>query len=110
MFAVLIESPHLDWRRDPHGCRYQVWQTPVEIAGPVRRLMALLRLRYAALDFAVDPAGRWWFLEINPNGQWLWIEHTTHPHADGPHTVTTRFTEVQPVADVWLTLLCRDQR
>ncbi len=19
MFAVLIESPHLDWRRDPHG-------------------------------------------------------------------------------------------
>jgi hypothetical protein len=37
----------------------------------------LLRLRCAALDFAVDGAGRWWFLEINPNGQWLWIEHAT---------------------------------
>jgi hypothetical protein len=77
MFAALITSPHLDWRRDTDACRYQMVDTPVEVAGPVRRLMALLRLRCAALDFAVDQAGRWWFLEINPNGQWLWIEHAT---------------------------------
>jgi hypothetical protein len=77
MFAALIESPHLDWRRDADACRYQAIDTPVEVAGPVRRLMALLRLRCAALDFAVDSSGRWWFLEANPNGQWLWIEHAT---------------------------------
>jgi len=77
MFAALIESPHLDWRRDMNACRYQVLETPLEVAGPVRRLMALLRLRCAGLDFAVDEAGRWWFLEINPNGQWLWLEHAT---------------------------------
>ena len=77
MFAALIESPHLDWRRDTDACRYKIVDTPVEVAGPVRRLMALLRLRCAALDFAVDQAGRWWFLEVNPNGQWLWIEHAT---------------------------------
>jgi hypothetical protein len=76
-FAALIESPHLDWRRDINTCRYQAIETPVEVAGPVRRLMASLRLRCAALDFAVDEAGRWWFLEVNPNGQWLWIEHAT---------------------------------
>jgi hypothetical protein len=57
------------------ACRIST--TPAEIAGPVRRLLALLRLRYAALDFAVDRNGRWWFLEVNPNGQWLWIEHAT---------------------------------
>ncbi len=77
MFAAMIESPHLDWRRDIDACRYAVVDTPMEVAGPVRRLMALLRLRSAALDFAVDGSGRWWFLEINPNGQWLWIEHAT---------------------------------
>ncbi len=77
MFAALVESPHLDWRRDPDACRYQALETPVEVAEPVRRLMAVLRLRYGALDFAVDQSGRWWFLEINPNGQFLWIEHAT---------------------------------
>jgi glutathione synthase/RimK-type ligase-like ATP-grasp enzyme len=77
MFAVSIESPHLDWRRDPDACRYERVDTPVEIAGPVRRLLALLRLRCAALDFAVDHDERWWFLEANPNGQWLWLEQTT---------------------------------
>ncbi len=39
--------------------------------------MGTLRLRYGALDFAVDGADRWWFLEVNPNGQWLWIEQAT---------------------------------
>jgi len=77
MFAALIESPHLDWRRDPDACRYQTLETPVQVAGPVRRLMALLRLRCAGLDFAIDQSGCWWFLEINPNGQWLWVEHAT---------------------------------
>jgi hypothetical protein len=77
MFAASIESPHLDWRRDLSACRYRVTATPVEVARRVRRLLALLRLRFAALDFAVDAAGRWWFLEVNPNGQWLWIEHAT---------------------------------
>jgi hypothetical protein len=77
MFAVLIESAHLGWRRDPDACRYQAIATPVGIAVSVRRLMVLLRLRYAALDFAVDHAGRWWFLEANPNGQFRWLEHVT---------------------------------
>jgi len=39
--------------------------------------MCLLELTFGALDFAVDAAGSWWFYEINPNGQWLWIERQT---------------------------------
>ncbi len=31
-------------------------------------------LVYSALDFAVTPDGRYFFLENNPNGQWLWQE------------------------------------
>jgi len=77
MYAAQIESPHLDWRRDLDACHYRVVTTPIEVARRVRRLLTVLRLRYAALDFAVDPAGRWWFLEVNPNGQFLWIEHET---------------------------------
>jgi glutathione synthase/RimK-type ligase-like ATP-grasp enzyme len=65
MSAALIESPRPDWRRDPAVCRYQV-VTPVGVTRAARRLLAVLRLRHAALDFAVDRSGRWWFLEVNP--------------------------------------------
>ncbi len=74
LFPVAIESPHLDWRTDPSECRYRVVPVPAEVARGVRRLLGQLRLRFAALDFAVDTAGDWWFLEVNPNGQWLWLE------------------------------------
>ena len=31
-------------------------------------------LMFGAFDFIVDQNGDWIFLEINPNGQWLWLE------------------------------------
>jgi D-alanine-D-alanine ligase-like ATP-grasp enzyme len=31
-----------------------------------------MRLRYAACDFSVDHDGRWYFLDLNPAGQWAW--------------------------------------
>ncbi|MFF7023013.1 hypothetical protein ACFY97_18670 [Streptomyces klenkii] len=43
----------------------------------VRRFMARLELRFAALDFIVSPGGEWTFLEANPCGQWDWIQAAT---------------------------------
>jgi len=34
-------------------------------------------LNYGALDFVITPAGDWRFLEVNPNGQWLWLADET---------------------------------
>lgn len=36
-----------------------------------------LGLSYGAIDLIYDKKGRPWFLEINPNGQWAFIEKTT---------------------------------
>jgi hypothetical protein len=77
MFAARIDTAHLDWRRDMDRCGYSVAVTPPGIVRAVVAVMGQLRLRFAAFDFAVDAAGRWWFLEINSNGQWLWIEQAT---------------------------------
>lgn len=77
MLAAGIESAYLDWRRDIAQCSYRRVETPDEVANAVRALLVLLRLRFAAIDFAVDDDDRWWFLEVNPNGQWLWIEEAT---------------------------------
>ncbi|MEV4245300.1 hypothetical protein AB0J63_18065 [Streptosporangium canum] len=34
-------------------------------------------LTYGAIDLILTPDGRYVFLEINPNGQFLWIEDAT---------------------------------
>jgi glutathione synthase/RimK-type ligase-like ATP-grasp enzyme len=36
--------------------------------------MARLGLSFGALDFVLTPDGRFVFLEINPNGQWMWLD------------------------------------
>jgi glutathione synthase/RimK-type ligase-like ATP-grasp enzyme len=51
-----------------------------EIALPRRladQLVALTRsygLYFAAIDLVLDPEGNYWFLELNPAGQWAWLE------------------------------------
>ncbi len=40
-------------------------------------MMRRLDLRYGAFDFAVTPASEAYFLEVNPGGQWAWLERAT---------------------------------
>ena len=42
-----------------------------------RKLVKSFGLQYAALDFLIDCDDNPIFLEINPSGDWLWIENTT---------------------------------
>ena len=41
------------------------------------QLVEKLGLCYGAIDMVLTPDGRYVFLEINPNGQYLWIELAT---------------------------------
>ncbi|WP_035858695.1 ATP-grasp ribosomal peptide maturase [Cryptosporangium arvum] len=67
----------IDWRSDYDAIEYTVTTVPDGVRTGLLRMMRLLRLRFAAVDFAVTPAGEWYFLDLNPNGQWAWIEHET---------------------------------
>ncbi|MCX4550211.1 ATP-grasp ribosomal peptide maturase [Streptomyces sp. NBC_01267] len=81
MFAAEIhagsDAAYEDWRTDYASLTYAATDTPADVASGVRRLLDMLHLRYAALDFVVSPAGEWTFLEANPCGQWDWIAHAT---------------------------------
>jgi ATP-grasp ribosomal peptide maturase len=66
-----------DWRADYAGVRYSIARLPDPVAEAVDRLMRALRLRFGALDLIVAPDDEHWFLEVNPNGQWGWIEDAT---------------------------------
>lgn len=81
MFPARIDTgsqaAELDWRSDYRSVTYQHTTLPPAVANGVRRLMVVLGLRFGAVDFIVTPDAEWVFLEINPNGQWAWIQHHT---------------------------------
>ncbi len=82
VFAVKIDSQlnevtKVDWR--PHTALnpHSIVVIPDEISEFCRTYIQEQRLLYGAMDFIVDPAGRYVFLENNPSGQYLWLEHET---------------------------------
>lgn len=67
-------ASYIDWRSDYAALSYELIDLPAYIAQGVRALMSTFGLVYGALDFVVSPDGRWSFLEINPGGQYGWLE------------------------------------
>lgn len=68
-------SQRLDIRRDNmRDVRYAPLSAPSHVAHGVRELMRGYGLRFGAIDFAIDSDGRWAFFEVNPNGQWAWLD------------------------------------
>ncbi len=68
-----LDWRHYDWGHTP----YRVHHLPDAIRRACLELVARLGLRFGAIDMIVTPDDRYVFLEINPNGQWLWIEEET---------------------------------
>jgi glutathione synthase/RimK-type ligase-like ATP-grasp enzyme len=52
-------------------------ELPVDVAGALRALMDRLGLVYGAVDLRRTPEGRHVFFEVNPAGQWLFVEERT---------------------------------
>lgn len=81
IFATEIHTDsaagHVDWRSDYAGHRYRVCDPPASVAAGVRRTMDALGLPYGAFDFVVTPDGEWCFLEVNPSGQFGFVEQAT---------------------------------
>ena len=84
-FCCRIDAQHLsddrgriDWRAGyGAGLRHSVYGPPPGVLDFCRRYLGELGLEFGCFDFVVDPAGVHWFLECNPNGQWMWIEEET---------------------------------
>ncbi|MEC0253633.1 hypothetical protein [Paenibacillus lautus] len=73
-FAVKIESDnHVDWRKKGSINRYKVVELPNSIIQKCFKLMERLGLSFGAFDF-IYTGSEFYFLEVNPNGQWLWLE------------------------------------
>ena len=64
-----------DWRRyDLNHVAYNACEIPDELELGLRHLMKHLGLVYGAVDVIRTQDDEFVFLEVNPGGQWLWIE------------------------------------
>lgn len=72
------EETRVDWRKGGRiDLRHQVIELPRGIAKSCIALTSRLNLKFGAIDLICDQDDNYWFLEINPNGQWAWIENQT---------------------------------
>jgi glutathione synthase/RimK-type ligase-like ATP-grasp enzyme len=75
-YSLHSEKGSLDWRQDCGQGLVQVAAvaTPPEVERGVLAFAEKSGIAYGSFDFAVDSQGRWWFLEVNEGGQFLWID------------------------------------
>ena len=67
-----------DWRRSPaRALPHRTHALPHDVKARCIRLLKRLGLAFGAIDMVLTPQGEYVFLEINPNGQWAWIEQRT---------------------------------
>lgn len=78
ILSQIYDETTTDWRRGikpdlPHN----VHELPDEVIIKCVQLVHKLGLRFGAIDLVLDKNRDYWFLEVNPNGQWAWIENRT---------------------------------
>lgn len=84
-FATAIHSQdyaetEVDWRAwdlCDFSLRHEPIELPNRIAVSCQSITAHYGLSYSAIDLVLGQDGTYYFLEMNPNGQWAWIEHKT---------------------------------
>jgi hypothetical protein len=81
-FPVRIDSQarpdtRLDWRRNQYAVPYAPTTISPSLQLKLLAMNARLGLAFGAYDLIVTPDERVVFLEVNPMGQWLWLEKIT---------------------------------
>lgn len=80
IFSALIFSQEhnetkVDWRNGENlKLQYQKILLAEELSALCIKLTERLGLNFGAIDLVKDENNNFYFLEINPNGQWAWIE------------------------------------
>ena len=80
IYAAAAETDAGDYEQDVRmnpKIPWSVHDLPDDIAAKLLELMRRLELQYGAIDLRLTPEGEYVFLEINPAGQFLFIQNAT---------------------------------
>jgi glutathione synthase/RimK-type ligase-like ATP-grasp enzyme len=102
VFAAAIHSQEttyrVDFRMDMNRARTEAAVLPDEVTRRLLELMARLGLVYGAVDMRLTPDGAYVFLEVNPAGQWLFVEQRTRQPIT--RTLAQRLVAAGALADI----------
>jgi hypothetical protein len=65
----------IDWRDPVAAARFSRIEISAELRVRCQEMLSILNLQYGAFDFIEKPDGELVFLEINPTGEWAWLEN-----------------------------------
>lgn len=80
IFAVginsqLYEETQVDWRQGERiDLPHEIYILPKDIQDKCFSIVRKFNLKFGAIDIVLAKDGNFYFLEINPNGQWAWME------------------------------------
>ncbi|MFY9983265.1 MAG: hypothetical protein WAK31_00840 [Chthoniobacterales bacterium] len=75
-YAACIEAMDIDWRPDLN-VRMRPWPVPDHVHVTVRKVLDKLGLAMGVIDIKEDPDSELVWLEVNPQGQFLFLEPLT---------------------------------
>ncbi len=78
-FAFRVDSQEhkltsTDWRYGNSFLPFEPVQLPVDVLDMLKTLMKRSRLHTGSVDIVVDTHGDYWFLEVNQDGAWGWLD------------------------------------
>ena len=78
VFAAEIDyhnSDIIDWRAvENNQIKYKTTILPNKVSELCVQLLKRLKLEFGAIDLAKNQNNSYYFFEINPNGQWAWLD------------------------------------
>lgn len=81
IFTVRIDAREtsypIDMRMVIGEAKTSAFELPQTICDQIHQLMRALNLTYGAIDMKLTDSGEFIFLEVNPAGQWLFVERLT---------------------------------
>lgn len=77
IFPVKIMSENnIDWRKPNNKVTYEVYSINDDIRRKCLHFMEMCGMKFGCFDFIIKN-DIWYFLEMNANGQWAWLEFET---------------------------------
>lgn len=83
VIACEIQTQHhtlenIDWRiEDVEDIPHKIVDIPDDVAARLKKMLSIMGLNFGAFDLIVDETGTYYFIEVNPNGQYYWMEILT---------------------------------